>query len=334
MRLFTFVVTMSLAFYLRTYWALVAGSLAGSVGSLTLSYIAHSYRPRFDLSRWREIVSFSQWMLAFHIGTYLRNRLDTLLVARIAPASAVGYYHVASELAAMPTNEVIVPTGRALFPTYAKARGELQTLRDMFRAALGFFMMFAWPAIAGVSVVADDLVRVILGAQWLDAIPLIPFLALAGGLNGISHVIGTFLAAVERQRLTAALTWINVVILVAALAAVSSRWDIVGIAAARGAVGIITLALALYFVVHSGYVNTKEILALAWRPMLSATAMALVVRKLHWESQAVPHVTLALDIITGVLSYAVLVCALWWISGKPPGTEALVTYYLPRRRVA
>ncbi len=115
-KILSMVVTISMAVHLRSYWALVAGSLAGNLGGVVLGYVVRPYRPRFDLRHAREMISFSQWMLMFNVGTYLRNRIDTLLVARLSSPGAVGVYNVAAELSAMPTTEVVIPSGRALFP--------------------------------------------------------------------------------------------------------------------------------------------------------------------------------------------------------------------------
>src|SRR6185437_12437652 len=53
-------------FVLRNYWALVAGMLSGQVTLIVLSYTMDSHRPRFTLSKVREIWSFSIW-------TFLRS---------------------------------------------------------------------------------------------------------------------------------------------------------------------------------------------------------------------------------------------------------------------
>ena len=49
-RLASFTVTLALALTFRTYWALIAGAVTGSVMSVAISYWLHDYRPKFTLA--------------------------------------------------------------------------------------------------------------------------------------------------------------------------------------------------------------------------------------------------------------------------------------------
>ena len=133
-------------------------------------------------------------MLLFHVGTYFRNRLDTILVA-LAAANSVGIYYVSSELLRHAHERVGDSDGTCSLPAYAQLAGEPQALRAAFRAVLGFFFTVVMPICAGTVVVAPFLVRVVLGERWADAGPLVSMLTFAGGFNAISHVIGTSHAA-------------------------------------------------------------------------------------------------------------------------------------------
>jgi len=54
-----FVVTVPLAFWLRSYWALVAGILASKLVGTVISYFAHPFRPRFSIAGAAALFSFS-----------------------------------------------------------------------------------------------------------------------------------------------------------------------------------------------------------------------------------------------------------------------------------
>jgi O-antigen/teichoic acid export membrane protein len=329
-RLIVFVATMAVAIPVRNYWALVTGLIVGNTARLVLSYAMHPFRPRLGLTRSREILSFSSWMLLFHVGTYFRNRLDTILVARLTAANSVGLYHVASELSAMPTNELVVPTGRALFPAYAQLAGEPQALRAAFRAVLGFFFTVVLPLCAGTMVVAPFLVRVVLGEQWVEAAPLVSMLTFAGGFNAISHVIGTFHAAHGRERFSALLTWINVGILVPTLLLGGTYWGVPGIARGRVLVSCLILALAVYSVAGTTVVTGKDIFQVFWRPALSASIMAAILVGVRVEL-ANPLASLIANSVVGVCSFMAVSYGLWWLSGRPASVESIVLDFLKLR---
>jgi O-antigen/teichoic acid export membrane protein len=326
-RLITFIATMVAVALARNYWALVTGLLVGNVARMVLSYVMHPFRPRFDLSRRSDILSFSSWMLLFQIGTYLRNRIDTIVVGRITAAGVVGMYNVAYELSSMPTNELIIPTGRALFPAYAQLAGDRRALRTALQTSLGFFFTIVMPVCLGMTVVAPFLVRVVLGDQWASAAPLMSVLTFAGGFNGISHVIATFHAANGRERFTAALTWGNAILLLPALLIGSQLWGVPGIAGSRAVVSFLVLIVALASVVQTRILSGTDIVRSAWRPATSAAAMSAVLR------MASPHFTsplaeLLVDAVVGGSTFFLVMAGLWYVSGRPEGVESMSFAFL------
>ncbi len=326
-KLIVVITTISVAIFLRNYWALVTGLLIGSVGGLVLSYAMHPYRPSFRLTKTREILSFSTWMLLFHVGTYFRNRLDTIVVARMSAASSVGTYNVAYELSSMPTNELVIPTGRALFPAYAQLAHDPEALRTAFQHVIGFFFAVVAPLCTGMTIVAPDLVHVILGKQWLDAAPLVSMLTFAGGFNAISHVVGTFHAAHGRERFTATLTWINVAVLMPALFVGGTYWGIPGVARGRVLVSGVILALAMYSVAWTRVISGRDILLCLWRPAISALFMGAVLRIGHFKYDN-PLLSLTVTSFVGVICFVAVYYGLWWACGRPPGVEASLNHSL------
>lgn len=328
-RLLTFVATMIAVVIARNYWALVTGLLVGNLARLVLSYVMHPFRPRPSLSRKREILSFSSWMLLFQIGTYLRNRFDTIVVGRITTAGVVGMYNVAYELSSMPTNELIIPTGRALFPAYAQMSGDRHALRTALMTALAFVFAVVMPVCAGMMIVAPFLVRVVLGEQWASAAPLMSVLTFAGGFSGISHVIATFHAADGRERLTAALTWGNALVLLPALLIGSHYWGVPGIATCRALVSLFVLLVALASVVVTGVLSGGEILRAIWRPTASAIAMIGVLHLVsqHFTNPLIALVSLAL---LGGGAFVFAAVGLWYASGRPDGVESTCLELLRR----
>ena len=69
-RILTFLVTMVAAWLLRSYWALVVGTLAGGLIGAALSYAMHPMRPHFGLTRFHEIFGVSQWHMVRNFGGF------------------------------------------------------------------------------------------------------------------------------------------------------------------------------------------------------------------------------------------------------------------------
>lgn len=94
-RIAGFGTTVVAALLLRSYWALVAGTLVGRAVGVGLSYWVHPMRPRLSLVGIREIIVVSQWMLVRNTGVFLYANLHKMMVGRGASGSTMGAYSLA-----------------------------------------------------------------------------------------------------------------------------------------------------------------------------------------------------------------------------------------------
>lgn len=116
-------VTIGLAAWLRSYWALVYGQATTAILRVALSYAVVPAASRFDLSRWREIWSFSQWSLVKGVALYAVNQADRLILGRLLGAEMVGAYAVAKQIAQIPMQEISMPVNRTLSPGLRQPTG-------------------------------------------------------------------------------------------------------------------------------------------------------------------------------------------------------------------
>ena len=108
-----FAVTVPLAFWMKSYWALVIGILVGNIVKVASTYWVMPYKPRLTLSARRDLLGFSMWLLANRIMFYLRNRSTELFLGRLAGVQTLGLFTVSFEISNMPTSELVAPINRA-----------------------------------------------------------------------------------------------------------------------------------------------------------------------------------------------------------------------------
>src|SRR5690606_11679980 len=65
------IITIIIAFVLRSYWALVFGQIATSLSRTTMSFLVVREKPRWELADWRDIWAFSQWTLLRGLAFYV-----------------------------------------------------------------------------------------------------------------------------------------------------------------------------------------------------------------------------------------------------------------------
>lgn len=322
-RAFSFVVTIGLALALGSYWALVLGALGGRIGSIALSYLVHDFRPRISLVRLREILSISQWLLLRGIGAYVLTKIDQIVLGRAAGTSQVGAYSVGAELAAMPATELLAPLSRVLFPTFVAAQTERVALARALRLGLSVQALVAIPAGIGLALVADDAVHVVLGSQWKAAIPVVELLALTSVLSPLGYTSNYALLAEGRVKLLTAFILIQIGLFAAICASGLRELDATGVAFARlAASALMTLLVAFVWLRPPLPLDWRGVLACVWRPVLASAVMVGAVTASGLIGFAGPYTALAGKILTGSITYAITLYALWLHSGQPDDGES------------
>lgn len=333
---FPFLVTLSLALYFRNYWALVAGLLIGHAGSIAMTYVMHPYRPRICFRKASEVWSFSGWMLIESLGSYFTLQLDRLFIPNIGLTSALGHYHVGADLARMPTFEAFVPLNRAFLPSYARLRDAPGEMIKNFVNVLSVAAIICIPVSTGFSIVADDAVRFIYGAKWIEMIPVVSWISLNAGVLALLSTFYPALQAIGSARLAASITFLHAFLLLAGLGLLHSRFNnIGGIAMIRTLVSLAVIPFAIYVMRRVIQVTLAQMLGAVWRPLLAAAAMVGVLLYAMPDMHMLPvGMKLLIRIMSGGAVFVLTLGLSWWLAGRPPGAEqALSRFVMDRMKV-
>ena len=315
-------VTLGLALWLHSYWAMIIGALAGRTAGVALSFAMHPLRPRITLSRFRTLWSFSQWVLVRNIGGYADTKLDKFVLGGRSDAATVGGYTLADEIASIPTSELLAPLGRVLFPAFVDARHDPVLLANTFLRALAIQALIVIPAGIGIALVAEPLVLTLLGQQWVIAIQFIEIIALLQIVLVLSHAASYLLLAVGKVKLLSIYTWGQVAIFIVLAMTLSKNVGAVGIAWLRFSVAVFGLFCFIVIVLKNfPELSAKDFVRAIFRPILAAGLMASVVINSNFVSVSQPVLLLTL-VFTGAITYCVAILLLWRIAGCPDGPES------------
>jgi len=323
-KLAAIVIAIPLAIMLRSYWALAVGIVGGGLATVVASYRMHPYRPRFRLTKLGEIWSFSAWSQLASVGSFFEEQTDQIAIGGFAGAAQMGRYHVASDVATSPTNELLVPAARALFPVYATL---LQNPAQLVRSYLDVLSLVAVIALStgvGVAIVSRDMVMLVLGAKWSEVAPLVPWLAVTGGVFGVARSVNNIFVVTGNVRLNAMRTWAFVVLLALAVTVAGASWGAEGVAAARAVVTILFIPALFYPLLGIIPVTTGQIVERVWRPSLAALSMAVVVNLTSSDAITVLPLRLLCNIAEGVTTFTVTLLTLWLLAGSPAGAERIL----------
>lgn len=325
-RVVAVVATIAAAFIWRDFTALVIGYVAGKVGLVALSYLLQGYRPRFSLGRLRNIAAFSKWILVRNMITGLNEQAATFTIGRFLAVDALAFFSAAREIAALATTEILAPVRRAQYPGFAALHHDPAAFRRLYLDATGLSIMLGLPIPVGLSIVATDFVRVLLGSQWLGAVPLIPILVLAGIMSCFASGTQIVFLGLGQPRVTAYLAVIRFVTLIPALVFGAVIAGTNGVAWAIVATGAVMFAINGFQIRHALKLSVMDQGRICYRSVLASVVMFLVVsaaQSILPDGGAIATVTVRLlaSIAIGAVVYVVALWVAWLAAGFPDGAE-------------
>jgi len=338
-RVITFLVVLPLAIVLKNYWALVIGVVSGRVAGLALSYIMQPYRPAFSLEARHELFHFSKWVYVNNLTQFLVQRAPDIVIGRIAGPRALGLFNVSHEIAYLPTNELVAPINRAIFPGYAQKSKDLATLRQGFLDVISMIGLIMVPAAAGMFLTADLLVEILLGPKWLDAQPIVRLMAIAGLLFTFQTNPTYVHFALGKPRNVTFLTFIYALSLLPIMIVATRVGGPLGAAWAYVATAAAVLPVSYWILLRELELGFRPLLARLWRPLVATAVMAVAVRsvllQLQMPATQAPRVGfLLLIVLAGVVAYGLVLVGLWRLSAGPAGAERLVLEFARQKLTA
>jgi lipopolysaccharide exporter len=196
-KIISFCITLSIAYWLKSYWALVIGILSGKSVSLLLSFYLSSYRPRFCLKEWRVIFDFSKWLMFSHLISYIGNQTDKILIQKYINTHTLGLYKVAEEISGI-ISELVWPIEKAAYPGFCKVADNKDKLTDYVKKSVQLISLILLPICFGLILTAESLVNILLGSKALAAIPFVKVLVLHGAIRSCVSSLPTCYLALNR----------------------------------------------------------------------------------------------------------------------------------------
>ncbi|NIB43121.1 lipopolysaccharide biosynthesis protein [Pseudomaricurvus alkylphenolicus] len=324
-KLVSFTVTVLSAVILRSYWALVIGSVLTNFYTVALSYYMHHYRPRLSLASYRELTSFSLWMFANNLLNFAYNSAPQFIVGRFLPTAALGHLTVTKDICSAATTAIVVPINRAAFPGYAKLSNNLMKLKQSFLGTFSGIVAIVLPASFGLYSITHLLVPLALGDAWSETIPLMEVLAFAAGLTALSEVYGIYVAIGAISKL-ARLTAIKLLIFVPLSLYLLPLNGIEGVVWAYAITSFVVLPLVFFPVSKRLSLSVYDFFQVVSRPLLASLIMAVTVRYyIDLAQNLLPELNLILmlagAVMVGGTVYVGLLLILWILVGRPKSIE-------------
>ena len=193
------IVTIPLALWLRSYWALVIGTIAVNVVNAVLLTAFSNWKPRwfYSFTKLKEMFSFTVWSMVEAISIWLTGYVDVFIVGKMLSQYYLGLYKTSSTLVGQIMGLVTSITTPVLFSALSRLQNDekvFQTLFFRFQKLVGLLVI---PLGMGIFLFSGLATELILGSQWTEASG---FVGLWGLTSTVTIVLSHYSSEVYRAK--------------------------------------------------------------------------------------------------------------------------------------
>ena len=269
-------VGITLAFNGFGVWSLVAQRLAAASISTLLVWVNSSYRPGLGYS-WHRLWDLLRFGLPIVAGQFVHTghqRLFNLIIGWFFGTTVLGFVDIAFRLVFNLRTIISGALYNVSLPLLSRRQNDMALLRRSVSRAVEFTALITQPLFAGLAVSAQEVVTLVLGAQWSPAIPLVQILCVLVMLQSARQVYGTAITALGKPHINLIAMCVGLFISILSVL-IFGREDFV-IATMAWCTNVVVMWPIMFVVTsHVVGISAKDQAAAFIGPMVSAAAMAM-----------------------------------------------------------
>lgn len=260
-------------------WSLVGGTIA--LAAIRAAGMTIGMRwlvwPSFDFTGMGAMLRFGTAATLNGVIWLFYTQADVLIAGRSLEPHQIGLYSEALFLAALPVSKFIPALNEVGLAAYARIQDDKVAIRWNLLRAAGIVSAVTFPIFFGLAATAHLFVPVIMGKQWLEAVPLIAALPFAMPLYAISSLLTPAINALGRP----------------------------GLLTVNALVGLIIMPAAFLYGVREGEFGLVKAWLVGYPILFAITAQrSLRVIRLGWW-------TLAMAVLPALAASGVMAAAVW-----------------------
>jgi O-antigen/teichoic acid export membrane protein len=189
-QLIAFAVAVPLAISVRNYWALVAQQVTVSAVGLAMTVAMARWRPSLP-SREAKLgtqIRFGTSLFTTNLMTYGVNNSQTVMIGAAWGPVVVGFFSRAYQLMALPLTQIVAPLTKVALPILSRVYDEPRRYANIVGRAQLLGLYLTAPLFILCFSLAGPLIRLALGPQWVESVPVFAILALGGAFRAMSQL--------------------------------------------------------------------------------------------------------------------------------------------------
>ena len=298
------------------YWALVGMTVMNPIVFAACLWLTTTWMPGKPHRGVGvgSMVRFGGTTVLNGLVTYISSNLDKVLLGRFWGAEALGIYGRAFQLITIPSENLNAATGGVLFAGLSRLQGDTDRFKKYFLKSYSLILSLTLPSTLACALFADEIIFLILGPKWNDAVlifrllaPTILVLALINPMYWLMISLG-----MAGRSLKIALVLAPLLIVATVL---GLPYGPSGVAFAYSTTMLLWVVPCLASCTHGTMISLRDLLPAVGRPFVSAmaaVAITYIAQSFYGTSEA-PFTRLLLG---GAILGLVYLWMILWVMGQ------------------
>ncbi len=293
--------------------ALVAQQIVNSTVTTALLWAVCPWRPNCSFSRAAggEIYRFMRHITLNNIVYVVNQNCDIFLIALVFGPTGTGFYNIGKRIRLALQLVTGEPIKNIMLPALAEMQDDDARLRDGILNSLTFVCAICSPVFFGVAAVSHDVVLLIFGQKWVQAVPILQLLALSG-LAIVLLGYNDNILILKRKPLNCLYVSLAYSILAIIAILFCDKAHVTAIALPFVLPYMVVLPFSAWLVTRQTILSIRALLAAILPGLLSASGMFATVQFIALHIQTVPLLARVLLLsLAGAAIYATLLATIW-----------------------
>ena len=165
-------------------WSIVSMYMTTQIILSLLLWITGSWKPGLNFSKEKLKYHYNfgyKMMLSGLLDEVFKNSYN-IIIGKFFPVQTLGYYERAKRFTQYPSLTITTIVGKVTYPMLAQLQDDTPKMSIIFRSLLRVAFFIIAPLMLGLAAIAEPLFNLILGREWLAAVPYFQVLSLAAML--------------------------------------------------------------------------------------------------------------------------------------------------------
>jgi len=295
------------------YWSLVIMHIAMAATAAVGNWIAFPWLPGLPKRGGgiREMLGFGGNITGFNIVNYFARNVDNILIGKFVGAAALGFYSKAYGLLMLPLRQINVPVSAVALPSLSRLNNDPQRYKNYYLKTISLITFITAPLIAFMVVMAEDIILLVLGKQWLEASTIFAVLGISAFIQPLYNTQGWLHISAGQSRRYFRWGLIGSIIIVVSFL-LGLPYGAIGVAIAYTIAVYVIIVPCMWYAGNSAGIKVTSVFSAVWKLYISAICAGITCKHvlgLFVINNNVTKIALALLIL--LFSYVIYIVVLY-----------------------